>query len=113
MSDSQAQAHGKTNQPAQTLQQSPQQQKIASKILEIKYNRIEELNNRLKQSLQKERIPASSVSLLIINNTQTVPDYLIPYLWKLDPKLSKFRQYQQLKESRAEKEVNVGCCTIV
>lgn len=49
------------------MERTNQQDKLTNKILEIKLNRIEELNSRLRKNLNKKRIPASSASLLYVN----------------------------------------------
>ncbi|KAK6464325.1 hypothetical protein DFJ63DRAFT_68416 [Scheffersomyces coipomensis] len=71
---------------------------ISNRIAVIKLKRIEELNNRLKETLRRERIPASNSCLLLINHMQETPDYLIPYMYKLPIEQNKFLKYQNLKK---------------
>lgn len=92
--------------------QSQKQQKLA--ILKLK--RITELNNRLKQELQKERIFASNASYSIIDYTQSHKDFAIPEIWG----------YMAPGENSLRSSANAGsatqlaashsqdtCCTIV
>lgn len=51
------------------------------KLLILKLKRINELNNRLKDTLSKDRIYASNASYSIIDYTQSHKDYAIPEIW--------------------------------
>ncbi|RCK65705.1 Guanine nucleotide-binding protein subunit gamma [Candida viswanathii] len=88
---------------------------IDYQIQVIRLKRIQELNNRLKVALQRERIPASTASGLIINYVEETPDYLIPYNWSLPPDQNKFAKYRNLKQlyGNSKRSESAGCCTIM
>ncbi|CAX40709.1 G protein gamma subunit, putative [Candida dubliniensis CD36] len=88
-------------------------EQIEYQIQVIRLKRIQELTNRLKLALQRERIPASTASGLIINYVEETPDYLIPYNWSLPPDQNRFAKYKQLRNARNSTQATVGCCTIV
>ena len=81
----------------------------------IKLKRIQEFNEKLKNDLRRERIPASTASGLLINYVEETPDYLIPYNWSLPPDQNKFAKYKNLKQHyNANKHFDKsGCCTIM
>ncbi|EER31345.1 predicted protein [Candida tropicalis MYA-3404] len=88
---------------------------IDYQIQVIRLKRVQEFNNRLTEALQRERIPASTASGLIINYVEETPDYLIPYNWSLPPDQNKFAKYKALKQhySGNRRSDVVGCCTIM
>ncbi|KAK6205292.1 Ste18 protein [Scheffersomyces amazonensis] len=91
---------------------------ISDRIAVIKLKRIQELNNRLKDTLRRERIPASNACLLLINYIQETPDYLIPYIFKLPLEQNKYARYQTLKNLKANSKNTsngggAGCCIIM
>ncbi|AOW30539.1 hypothetical protein MG5_05098 [Candida albicans P57072] len=88
-------------------------EQIEYQIQVIRLKRIQELTNRLKLALQRERIPASTASGLIISYVEETPDYLIPYNWSLPPDQNRFAKYKQLRNARNSSQATVGCCTIV
>lgn len=81
------------------------------RILDLKIRRIEQLNEKLRESLKKDRIPASRAAALIIQASEDIPDPLIPSIWHLPPELNRYRVYQEAKSMGVGK--NVSCCTIV
>lgn len=75
----------------------------------LRLRRIEQLNERLKQQLKKDRIPASKAAALIIEQTEETSDPLVPYLWLDASQQNKFRAHQLMKLGTT----NGGlCCTI-
>ncbi|KAI5959809.1 STE18 [Candida pseudojiufengensis] len=90
---------------------------IENQIQVIKLKRIKELNNRLTQTLKRERIPVSKSSALIIKYVEETPDYLIPYNWKLPNDQNKFLNYQNYKALHGNTNKRAGsgggCCTIM
>ncbi|EGW30024.1 uncharacterized protein SPAPADRAFT_144386 [Spathaspora passalidarum NRRL Y-27907] len=84
---------------------------VNEQIQILKLKRIKELINRLEESLNRERIPASNACELIINYVEETPDYLIPYNWKLPPERNKFAQYQKYQMMKPKRPS--GCCTVV
>lgn len=91
--------------------QSQKQQKLA--ILKLK--RITELNNRLKQELQKERIFASNASYSIIDYTQSHKDFAIPEIWGyMAPGENSLRSSANAgSAAQVASHSQDACCTIV
>lgn len=86
---------------------------VKYQISQIKLQRIQELNIKLKQSLLRERIPTSEASLSVINYTLETPDFLIPLLWKLPPEQNQYQKFQIYKSTRKLRVHNKSnCCTI-
>lgn len=83
---------------------------MEERILELKLRRIEELNDKLKESLRKNRIPASRAAALIIETSQEISDPLVPSVWRLPPEQNRYRAYQELCNQRPHKS---ECCAIV
>ncbi|KAF3988441.1 hypothetical protein FT663_03293 [Candidozyma haemuli var. vulneris] len=77
----------------------------------LRLRRIEQLNERLKQQLKKERIPASKAAALIVEHTEETKDPLVPYLWSESADQNKFRSHQNMKSGRQSS--GGSCCTIV
>lgn len=65
----------------QPQEQQQQQQQLSLKIKQLKLKRINELNNKLRKELSRERITASNACLTIINYTSNTKDYTLPELW--------------------------------
>lgn len=83
---------------------------MEDRILALKLRRIEQLNEKLKDSLKKNRIPASRAAALIIENSQDISDPLVPSVWHLPPELNRYRVYQELCNRPTH---GSDCCTIV
>lgn len=94
---------------------SPNKKNVQQKLLLLKLKRINELNNRLKDSLSKERIYASNASYFIIDYTQSHKDYAIPEVWgNLQPGENPFRNNRfQQKSGASGAQDQGGCCTIM
>lgn len=97
-------------------------QQLNLKIKYLKLKRIDELNNNLKNELQRDRITASNACLSIINYTQDNKDYTIPTIWGY-PKTNHFHDKKQnnntlINHSQSNFNNNInststGCCTIM
>lgn len=83
---------------------------MEDRILALKLRRIEQLNANLRETLARDRIPASRAAALIIQTLQDTPDPLIPLLWKTSAELNRYRIYQEAHQSRGG---STGCCAIV
>lgn len=83
---------------------------MEARILALKLRRIEQLNDKLKETLKKDRITASRAAALIIETSQDISDPLVPSVWHLPPGLNRYRAYQEMCNSRNQK---TDCCTIV
>lgn len=88
----------------------PDDASMEDRILALKLRRIEQLNAKLKESLKKDRIPASRAAALIIETSQDIKDPLVPSVWHLAPELNRYRSYQEISSGRTQK---ADCCTIV
>lgn len=88
----------------------PENASMEDRILALKLRRIEQLNAKLKESLKKDRIPASRAAALIIETSQDISDPLVPSVWHLPPELNRYRAYQEMCNARPQK---TDCCTIV
>lgn len=79
---------------------------MALKIAEIKLQRINQANSRLRTELSKERQPASNSTLALINFAQQTEDYFIPSIWgPIPPEKDK---YAIAKRG----DTTTGCCII-
>ncbi len=87
---------------------------IQQKLLILKLKRINELNNRLKDTLSKDRIYASNASYSIIDYTQSHKDYAIPEIWgNLQPGENPFRNNRFQQKTGGGGQDQGGCCTIM
>ncbi|WEJ94208.1 Guanine nucleotide-binding protein subunit gamma [Yamadazyma tenuis] len=86
---------------------------LRSKIQQIKLQRIQELNLKLKESLLRPRVPTSEASLSIINYTLQIPDYLIPIMWSLSPEQNRFQRFQIHQNTHKSASTTSGCCVIM
>lgn len=86
------------------------------KLLLLKLKRINELNDKLKGVLARDRIYASNASYSIINYTQQSRDYVLPEIWGyMSPGENTFRNGNRApRQSRGSTGSSPGgCCTIV
>jgi len=87
---------------------------IQQKLLILKLKRINELNNRLKETLSKDRIYASNASYSIIDYTQSNKDFTLPEIWgNLQPGENPFRNNKFQQKSNLNGQNDQGCCTIM
>lgn len=84
-------------------------QALQERIALIKLKRIELLNDKLIESLSRNRIPASNASYLILSHIEETKDYLVPCLHVLPIERNKYAQYKMKRKSAKA----TGCCTIV
>ncbi|CCE82974.1 Piso0_002745 [Millerozyma farinosa CBS 7064] len=91
---------------------SIRQEEITNRIAEVKLKRILELNTRLRDTLDRERIRASDASLLIIDYVQKTPDYIISDMWTLPTEENKFHQFKKIRSKKSEMKAS-GCCSIM
>ncbi|EDO17906.1 hypothetical protein Kpol_1010p21 [Vanderwaltozyma polyspora DSM 70294] len=97
--------------------QLAQQDPVSLKIKYLKLKRINELNNKLKNELARERITASNASLSIINYTSQQKDYVISDVWGYpEPGTNHFRNTLTKRVNRNQQNKsadNNACCTIM
>ncbi|KAM7202315.1 GGL domain containing protein [Naviculisporaceae sp. PSN 640] len=55
-------------------------------MADLKLRRLTELNNRLREDLERERIPVSVAARSIINYCNTTKDYMVPSVHGTLPK---------------------------
>jgi guanine nucleotide-binding protein subunit gamma len=55
-------------------------------MADLKLRRLTELNNRLREDLERERIPVSQASKSIIAYCNSTRDYMVPSVWGQVPK---------------------------
>lgn len=87
----------------------PSKLSVEDRILALKLRRLEQLNEKLKESLKKDRIPASRAAALIIETSQDISDPLVPSVWHLPPEQNRYRVYHEL----CNRPTLAGCCTVV
>lgn len=84
------------------------------KIQELKLRRIEELNNKLRNELARERMTASNACLSIIDYTSTHKDYAVPEVWGY-PMVDENPYNNTMRKNnfaRSHEETS-ACCTIM
>ncbi|BAO41966.1 guanine nucleotide-binding protein subunit gamma [Kluyveromyces marxianus] len=84
------------------------------KIQLLKLRRIEELNNKLRNELARERITASNACLSIIDYASTQKDYLIPDVWGY-PDIGEipYTNSKRNIQNRSQNNDANNCCTIM
>ncbi|AGO11422.1 AaceriACR176Cp [[Ashbya] aceris (nom. inval.)] len=88
------------------------EQRLPPRIQYLKLKRTEELNNKLKKELARERITASNACLSIIDYTSTNKDYAVPEVWGyMKPGENHFRV--SAKQTRPRSGQQGGCCCIM
>ncbi|CAB4253287.1 similar to Saccharomyces cerevisiae YJR086W STE18 G protein gamma subunit [Maudiozyma barnettii] len=101
---------------AQVLQLDQQQEQLAVRIKYLKLKRINDLNEKLRSELSRERITASNACLSLINFTTNNTDYTLPDVWgHLEPGKNHFRETVRLRRANrpSASADSTGCCTIV
>lgn len=83
---------------------------MEDRILALKLRRMEQFNEKLKDSLKKDRIPASRAAALIIETSHDISDPLVPSVWHLPPEMNRYRVYQEMSNRPSHSN---DCCTIV
>lgn len=101
---------------AQALVIEQQQQQLMVKIKYLKLKRINDLNEKLRSELSRDRITASNACLSLINYTTNHTDYTLPDVWgHLEPGKNHFRDAVRLRRANkhSTQSDSGGCCTIV
>lgn len=73
----------------------------------MKLERLKRYNQRLKESLQIDRIKASNSSLIIIDYTERTKDMLLPAIWG-QPETNRFNAPKKTRTKQASQ-----CCVIM
>lgn len=72
-------------------------------MADLKLRRLTELNARLREDLERERIPVSQAAKSILNYTNSTKDYMVPSIWgSIDKKDDPYTPQQ-----------SGGCCTVM
>jgi guanine nucleotide-binding protein subunit gamma, fungi len=58
-----------------------QMKKNKQSMADLKLRRLTELNTRLREDLERERIPVSQASKSIITYTNSTKDFMVPSVW--------------------------------
>ncbi|EJS43068.1 ste18p [Saccharomyces arboricola H-6] len=94
--------------------QGQQQLQLSLKIKQLKLKRINELNNKLRKELSRERITASNACLTIINYTSNTKDYTLPELWGYPTAGSNhFREGLKKAQKNNQMSNSNACCTLM
>ncbi|KAH8658733.1 GGL domain-containing protein [Tricladium varicosporioides] len=72
-------------------------------MADLKLRRLTELNNRLREDLERERIPVSQAATSIISYTNSTKDYMVPSIWGSVDK----------KDDPYAPQPSGGCCTVM
>lgn len=77
--------------------------KTKQSMADLKLRRLTELNNRLREDLDRERIPVSQASKSIIAYCNSTRDYMVPSVWSIVPK----------SEDPYAPQQSGGCCVVM
>ncbi|KAH6610725.1 guanine nucleotide-binding protein gamma subunit 1 [Trichoderma cornu-damae] len=80
-----------------------QMKKTKQSMADLKLRRLTELNNRLREDLDRERIPVSTASKSIIAYCNGTRDYMVPSVWGTVPK----------GEDPYAPQQSGGCCVVM
>ncbi|KAL0931754.1 guanine nucleotide-binding protein subunit gamma [Colletotrichum truncatum] len=72
-------------------------------MADLKLRRLTELNNRLREDLERERIPVSNASKSIIAYCNSTRDYMVPSVWGAVPR----------GEDPYAPQQSGGCCVVM
>ncbi|KAH8195825.1 hypothetical protein TruAng_010015 [Truncatella angustata] len=95
-----------TNMPQYTSRDvgDPSQiKKNKQSMADLKLRRLTELNNRLREDLERERIPVSQASTSIIAYCNSTRDYMVPSVWGAVPR----------GEDPYAPQQSGGCCLVM
>ncbi|KHJ32926.1 putative guanine nucleotide-binding protein gamma subunit [Erysiphe necator] len=77
--------------------------KTKQSMADLKLRRLTELNTRLREDLERERIPVSQAAKSILNYTNSTKDYMVPSIWgSVDKKDDPYTPQQ-----------SGGCCVVM
>lgn len=81
---------------------------MEERILMLKLRRIEQLNDKLRGALKRDRIPTSRAAMLIIESARDTPDPLVPSVWP-----TELNRYRMQDQHNLESHKSPDCCCIV
>ncbi|KIM95065.1 hypothetical protein OIDMADRAFT_21294 [Oidiodendron maius Zn] len=80
-----------------------QVKKNKQSMADLKLRRLTELNNRLREDLERDRIPVSQAANSIIAYTNNTKDFMVPSVWgNVDKKDDPYAPQQ-----------SGGCCAVM
>ncbi|KAL1890709.1 Guanine nucleotide-binding protein subunit gamma [Ceratocystis pirilliformis] len=77
--------------------------KTKQSMADLKLRRLMELNNRLREDLDRERIAVSMASKSIVSYCNTTRDYMVPSVWGTVPR----------SEDPYAPQQSGGCCVVM
>lgn len=80
-----------------------QGKKNKQSMADLKLRRLTELNNRLREDLDRERIPVSRAAESIIAYCNSTRDYMVPSVWGTVPR----------SEDPYAPQQSGGCCVVM
>ncbi|PMD58282.1 guanine nucleotide-binding protein gamma subunit [Hyaloscypha bicolor E] len=80
-----------------------QMKKNKQSMADLKLRRLTELNSRLREDLERERIPVSQAAKSTISYTNGTKDFMVPSIWGGIPK----------GEDPYVVQTSGGCCTVM
>lgn len=80
-----------------------QMKKTKQSMADLKLRRLTELNSRLREDLDRDRIPVSQASKSIIAYSNSTRDYMVPSVWGVVPK----------GEDPYAPQQSGGCCVVM
>lgn len=94
------------------------QEALSYKIKCLKLRRINELNDKLRDELGRERITASNACLALVNYVSTHADYTLPEIWGYPPPGSNhFARKRTTNRGRSSQDngnsTSDACCAIM
>jgi len=72
-------------------------------MADLKLRRLNELNSRLKEDLERPRIKVSEASMSLIQYTNTTKDFMVPSIWG---------QVEKREDPYAPQQSG-GCCSVM
>ncbi|EXJ86966.1 guanine nucleotide-binding protein subunit gamma [Capronia epimyces CBS 606.96] len=74
-------------------------------MADLKLRRLQELNSRLKEDLERPRVKVGEASMSLINYCNSTRDYMVPSVWgQVDRKEDPYNP---------QSGGNDGCCTVM
>ncbi|EXJ74251.1 hypothetical protein Z517_02890 [Fonsecaea pedrosoi CBS 271.37] len=74
-------------------------------MADLKLRRLQELNSRLKEDLERPRVKVAEASMSLINYCNQTRDYMVPSVWgQVDRKEDPYNPQSGGSE---------GCCTVM
>jgi len=89
--------------PSRDAGDPSQVKKNKQSMADLKLRRLTELNSRLREDLDRERIPVSAAAKSIITYTNSTKDFMVPSAWGTVDK----------KDDPYAPQQSGGCCAVM